>query len=102
MNSGFIVTALAAISVFTTLAVEGIKKILDDSKLEYSSNILAAIVAVVLSILVTVGYVIYFELGWTPQILVTMVALAFLSFLGATTGWDKITQAIAQIRRIGS
>lgn len=95
--NGIILTALAVISILTTLTVEALKKILGNIK--YSANVLAAIVAVVLSVAVSAGYMIYTSGTWTPQVVVTVVALAFLSFLGATVGWDKVVQAIEQIKR---
>lgn len=99
MNGGFLIVALSAVSVLTTLTVEGLKKIFNDIGYKYSANILAAIVAVLLSAAVMAGYVVYVGAEWTPQIFVTMIALMFLSFLGATTGWDKVVQAIEQLKR---
>ena len=93
------IIALAAVSVLTTLTTEACKKMLDDAEMAYSSNCLAAIVAVVLSIAVSGGYMIYTCEAWTPQTIVTIVSLAFLSFLGATVGWDKVMQAIDQIKK---
>lgn len=95
MNSGFLISALAIISGLTSLTVEAIKKLLGDRK--YSSNLLAAIVAVVLTVAVSAGYMIYFDMALTPQIAVTVAALTFLSFLSATVGYDKIVQLFKQI-----
>ena len=40
------VTALIAVSLLTSLTVEGLKKLLRDAKKTYKPNVLAAIVAV--------------------------------------------------------
>ena len=53
MNNGFLITALAAISVLTSLTVEALKKLLGDKIKSY--NLAAAIVAVVLTIAISVG-----------------------------------------------
>lgn len=95
MNSGFLISALAIISGLTSLTVEAIKKLLGDRK--YSSNLLAAIVAVVLTVAISAGYMIYYDMALTPQIAVTVAALTFLSFLSATVGYDKIVQLFKQI-----
>lgn len=95
MNSGFLLIALALISAMTTLTVEALKKLLGDTIKSY--NLLAAIVAIVLTILVSVGYLIYTGTPFTAQIGVIMAALVFLSFLSSTVGYDKVMQMIKQI-----
>ena len=97
MNGSFVVTALVAIAVFTSLTVEGIKKILDDLGKKYSANILAAIVAVILTVAASAGYIVYTNTPLTPQVFVEAVAMTFLAFLCATVGYDKVVQAIKQI-----
>lgn len=97
MNVEFLFVGLAAISVFTTLTVEAIKKILDDAGKSYSANILAAVVAVVLSIASSIGYIIVKEIPLTNAIIVEIIAMAFLSFLCSTVGFDKIKQTIIQL-----
>ena len=95
MNSGFLITALALISAMTSLTVEALKKLLGDTIKSY--NLLAAIVAIVLTILVSVGYLIYTGTAFTAQIGVIMAALVFLSFLSSTVGYDKVMQMLKQI-----
>ena len=97
MNSGFLISALAIISVLTSLTVEAIKKLLGDRKVSY--NLLAAIVAVILTVLASAGYLIYTGTAFTAQIAVMIVALVFLSFLSATVGFDKIKQMLEQLTR---
>lgn len=97
MNNGFLITALAAISVLTSLTVEALKKLLGDKIKSY--NLLAAIVAVVLTIAISVGYLIYTGTTFTAQIAVIIVAMVFLSFLSSTVGFDKIKQLIEQLSR---
>lgn len=97
MNNGFLITALAAISVLTSLTVEALKKLLGDKIKSY--NLTAAIVAVVLTILISAGYLIYTGTAFTAQIGVIIVALVFLAFLSATVGFDKVKQLIEQLQR---
>ena len=97
MNGGFLITALALISILTSLTVEAIKKLAGDMVKSY--NLLAAILSVILTVAVSLGYLIYTGTMFTPQIGVIMVALVFLSFLSSTVGFDKVKQMLEQITR---
>lgn len=97
MNAQFLITALAGISGLTALTVQAIKKILDEKQVKYSSNLLAVIVSVLLTVAVSVMYIIYMSLAITPQVIITIIALTFLSFLSATVGYDKVVQLLKQI-----
>lgn len=97
MNNGFLITALAAISVLTSLTVEALKKLLGENIKSY--NLLAAIVSVVLTIAVSIGYLVYTGTTFTTQILVIIIALVFLAFLSSTLGFDKVKQMIEQLER---
>ena len=99
MNNGFLLTALALISVLTSLTVEAIKKILNEKQVEYSSNLLAVIVSTILTVALCVGYALYFGEPFTIQKVIVMIALTFLSFLSATVGFDKIKQLFEQMGR---
>ena len=98
MSSGFIISALAIISVLTSLTVEAIKKILDEKKIEYASNLLAVIVAVILTAAICVGYILYNDIAFTVKTGVIMIAVVFLSFLSSTIGYDKVKQLLEQLR----
>ncbi len=88
---------LFAVSVMTSLFVEGIKKFIGD-KFKYSSNILAGIVSIVLSILAGVFYCILAEVAFSAKIVVFLIALMLLSWLCAMVGYDKVVQAIRQLQ----
>ena len=100
MNNGFLLSALALISVLTSLTVEAIKKMLNEKKVEYSSNLLAVIVSTILTVALCVGYTLYFGEPFTIQKVIIMIALTFLSFLSATVSFDKVKQALRQIGKI--
>jgi len=95
MNGEILMIGLMIVSVFTVLTTQAIKTLLGDRK--YSSNILAAIVSVFLSLFVSIGYMIFTETAFSAQIVVCIIALMYLSFLAATVGYDKVVQAIKQI-----
>lgn len=98
MNNGFLLSALACISILTSLTVEAIKKIVGD-KIKISYNLLAAVIAVILTVAVSAGYLIYTGTAFTAQIAVIIIAMVFLSFLSSTVGFDKIKQMIEQLTR---
>jgi len=85
-------TGLFAVSVLTTLTVEGIKKMIGDKP--HNSNLLAAVVATILSVCVSVGYVLYNNIPVTMQIIIATVAFAFFSWLASMTNFDKVKQLI--------
>lgn len=89
---------LLACSLFTSLIVEGLKKMLDKSgKVLASSNITVAVVAVVLALSVSVCYALYLGLQFTTQYIICMAALCLLSWLCAMVGYDKVMQALKQL-----
>lgn len=97
MTAEFLFIALAAISAFTTLTVECIKKLLNDAGKTYAPNILAAVVAIVLTVACSIGYIIIKEITVTSAVVVEVIAMVFLSFLCSTLGFDKIKQTIIQL-----
>lgn len=90
MPISFLTTALLIVSVITNLTVEGIKKLLDGTKVKYSSNVLAAI----LSVLIMTDTVFTMKIG------VEIVVLMYLGFLISTVGYDKVIQMLKQIQSV--
>lgn len=100
MPISFLTTALLIVSVVTNLTVEGIKKLLDGTKIKYSSNVLAAILSVVIACIVCVVYLVMNDMAFTLKIGVEIAILMYLGFLVATVGYDKVVQMIKQIQSI--
>lgn len=100
MSMEFLFFALFAISVLTNLTVQGIKALADKKSANYSANVLAATTSVVVSVVVSAGYLIWTETALNAKIAVELIALAYLSFLVATNGYDKVIQAIKQIKAV--
>lgn len=98
MSNEFLFKALALIAALTTFTVEGIKKLLNEKKIPYSANLLAAIVSTILSAAVCVGYVLYNDISFTLQTVLTIIAMVFFSFLGSTVGFDKSKQMLEQLK----
>lgn len=100
MPISFLTTALLIVSVITNLTVEGIKKLLDETKVKYSSNVLAAILSVLIACAVSVIYLIMTDTVFTMKIGVEIVVLMYLGFLISTVGYDKVIQMLKQIQSV--
>lgn len=88
------ITGLFFVSVLTTLTVEAIKKMLGEKP--YNSNLLAAIVATVLSVVVAIFYVVYNDVAMSIQIVIATISFAFFSWLASMVGYDKVKQLLSQ------
>lgn len=92
MDMTLFASALFFVSTLTALTVEAIKKLMGDKKI--NSDILAAIVSVILSIVSSVCYIIYNSIQFSAQIVIAIIAYVFFSFLCATVGYDKVFKAL--------
>ena len=90
---------LLIVSTLTGLFTEAIKKGLDERDKKYYSNALAGYVAIGLSIAVGIAYIILVGAALNAQTAVYLIALILLSWLCAMVGYDKVMQAIAQLKR---
>lgn len=94
----FLTTALLIVSIITNLTVEGIKKMLANTTFKYSSNVLAAIVSIVITCAVSIIYLIMNDITFSLKIGVEITILMYLGFLTSTVGYDKVVQMIEQIQ----
>lgn len=97
MTTEIFLTGLLAVSLFTTLGTQAVKKLLGDFKKKIGSNILSSIVSVVVSALICVGYAIIMKVNVDAVYITESVVLTILGWLVAMCGYDKVKQAIAQI-----
>lgn len=100
MPISFLTTALLTVSVLTNLTVEGFKKLLDGTKVRYSSNALAAVLSIVLAGALSVIYLILTDTAFTMKIGVEIAVLMYLGFLVSTVGYDKVLQMLRQLRDV--
>ncbi len=83
---------LTACALVTGLVTEAIKKMFSNK-----ANIVAAIVSIVVSWSVGVGYVVYNDIAFNTQIIILLIVLVIGSWLCAMVGYDKVVQTIKQI-----
>ena len=89
---------LLVVSTLTGLVTEGIKKVLIEHEVNYKANTMAGVVALFISALAGLGYVVFTNTAITGQVIVCIVALVFMSWLSAMVGYDKVIQAINQFK----
>lgn len=87
---------VGVVTALTTLTTESIKNTLKGTRAEISSNVLAAIVSTVLSILSVLLYYVYSDMTLDSQCGIECIVLAYFSWLGSMSSYDKITQLIEQ------
>lgn len=97
MQTAYIATVLI-IAVFTNLTVEGLKKLLDEMGKTYKSTVLAAISSVILAILVSLGTTLYRGDPFGAKVVIETIGLSYISFLCATVGYDKVIEALTQLK----
>lgn len=100
MPISFMTTGLLIVSLVTNLTVEGIKKLLEETNAKYSSNVLAAVLSVIIAGAVCAIYLIMTDTFFTLKIGVEIVVLMYLGFLVSTVGYDKVVQMIKQIQTV--
>ena len=93
-----IVFGIAIVSCFSGLVTQGIKKILKDLGKTFPKNILVSIVAVVLTILLSVGYAIIFNAPFSASYVAWTVFVMIGGWLGSMFGFDKIKQTWQQAK----
>lgn len=89
---------LLLVSILTGLTTEAIKNIFIEKNKTYYANTLAGIVALVLSVALGAGFIFLKDLGFTGANIVCVIALAFMSWLCAMVGYDKVIQALSQFK----
>ncbi len=98
MDTNVILIGLLAVSVLTQLTTQAIKILMDKTATNYAANIITAVVAVVMSVAMVAGYAVFEGVPIDARYIITGIALAYLSFLSATVGYDKVMQALKQIK----
>lgn len=87
---------LAAFSTITGICTEGIKKLLDENKVSYSSNMLAFVVSCVVGIGGTAVNYVMSGIPFNAPNVICMVLMGLATSMGAMVGYDKVIQTVKQ------
>ena len=97
MTVTLFITLLTAFSAITSLCTQAVKKLLDEKKVTYASNILAFIVGCIVGIGGTAVYYILNAVEFDIVNTTCMILMGFATSLTATVGYDKVMQTIKQL-----
>ena len=89
---------LTILSVVTSLCTEAVKKFLTAQKINYAANIVVLVVSVIVGGLGTIVFYLYNGIAWTALNIICILLMIIANWLGAMLGYDKIMQAINQIK----
>ena len=98
MSTTLFIALLIAFSAITSLCTEGCKKILDDIKVHYASNVVAFIIACIVGVCGTGVYYILNSIEFNVVNIVYMVLMGIATSVGAMIGYDKVIQTIGQLK----
>lgn len=97
MSVTLFISLLTIFSIITGLCTEAFKKIFDEMKMSYASNIIAFIIATVVGAGGMAIYYIINSISFDLTNIVTMVLMGITTAISATVGYDKVIQTIKQI-----
>lgn len=98
MNITLFTALVTVFSTITGVVTEGFKKLFDEAKIYYSSNILAFIVACVVGTGGTGIYYILNSIEFNAANIVCMILIGLTTSIGAMVGYDKVIQTIGQLK----
>lgn len=90
-------TLLLAFGTLSTVIVEFAKKLLDTTKVQYSSSVVALTVGGIVGVAGTALYFILAGITFTPQAVVWILFEGICVVMGSQLGYDKIVAVIKQI-----
>lgn len=93
-----ILVLLAILATLTSLITEAVKKFLDKSEIKYAANVVVLIVSIIVGGAGTMVFYIANGIAWTALNIICIFIMIVLNWLGAMLGYDKIIQAITQIK----
>lgn len=102
MTVSSFITLLTFLSGVNVLLTQATKKLIDETRMAYSSNVVALIDAVVCGF---VGTLVYFltagdKIGSMEILMAVLMAISV--WVGSMVGYDKVTQMIRQIGEAGN
>lgn len=100
MSISIFLTLLSAFSVMTSLAMECVKKILNEKGIKYSSNLTVAIIACIVGIGGTACYYICTGVEFCAANIVAMILMGPAVAVASMVSYDKIKDAIIQLQVI--
>lgn len=98
MSVTLFITLLTIFSTITSLCTETVKKLLNDTNFNYSSNVLVFIIACIVGAGGTCIYYILNSFEFNSVNIVCMLLMGLATSLSSMVGYDKVIQTIKQIK----
>lgn len=98
MNLTSFLVIFAILAVVTPLVTEGIKKFMESIKVNYYSNVVVLIVSVVLGAALSIFYYLQQGIDFNAINIFYIIFVILANWLGSMLGYDKVKQAILQIK----
>lgn len=89
---------LTVFAVSTSLFTQAVKLSLDSLKIRYASNLVVLCVSVFIGGAGTAIAYLFMGIPWTIINIVCLILMIFANWLVAMLGYDKVMQAIAQLK----
>lgn len=89
---------LSVLSVITSIFTEGVKKMLESLKFKYVSNIVVLCVSIIVAGVGMIVFYLWNDFAWTTLNIICIFLMICANWLSAMLGYDKIKQAIEQIK----
>lgn len=89
---------LTILSVVTSLFTEGVKMFLDSMKFKYASNVVVLLVSIFVGGVGTIVFYLWNDIAWTSLNIICLFLMICANWLCAMLGYDKVMQAITQIK----
>ena len=99
MDITLFIALFTLFSAITSICTEGCKKILDDIKVNYSSNLVVFIIACVVGVCGTSIYYVLNSIEFSIINIVYMLLMGITTSVGAMVGYDKVVQTIGQLKK---
>ena len=101
MTFNLFITLLAVFSTFTSLLTQAVKLFLESLKVGYASNIIVLCVSVFVGGIGTACAYLFMGIPWSEINIVCIFLMVLANWLVAMIGYDKVMQAITQLKGTG-
>lgn len=91
---------LTILSTVTSLCTEGVKKSLSARNINYASNTIVLFVSAIVGAIGMVVFYMYNDIAWTSSNIISIVLMAIANWLVSMVGYDKVVQAINQMKGV--
>ncbi len=101
MNLQAFIILLTVCATVTSLLTEVVKSFFEMQKIRYASNVVVLVIAVIVGCAGATVYYYIFAVPFTALNCIMAVFLGLANWVGAMVGYDKVKQALEQMKGIG-